>query len=240
MENTQDKRLIASSVNKSFIFRGALQHSLDRIVDIARVKNIKKGEALFTEGDPSEHVYVLASGRMTFFMEDGNGKRYVLGLIADYAIFGDMEVFTRDVRVSQAEAHEDCSVLIIDGADFVDIVKHDPEISFNIIRFYASLLQRLSRFSLFRNVEKQLAYILIDLAERYGKPVKLDFDLARPTEAIEINVSISQEFLASMLGVPRQRVNVALQTWKAQSWIRVNYNRITIINEPALRNFSVL
>ena len=238
MNKQNNKQLITSSLVSSFIFKGALPDSIAQITETAMFVQLRKGESLFVEGDKSESVYVLVEGRITFFMHDEHGKRYVLGLIADYAIFGDMEVFTQGLRVSQAEAHEDSTVVAIPREVFIQVVKADAEIAFNIIRFYAQLLQRLSRFSLFRDVEKQLAYILVDFAGRYGKPVRLDLDLARPTEGIEIDVSISQEFLGAMLGIPRQRVNGILQAWKAKAWIRVHYNRITILNERALRQHS--
>ena len=238
--NEEQSKLANTTLSKSFIFKGAKESSLNSIMEQASVLSLKKKECLFVEGDASDKVYILISGRMQFLMHDENGKRCVLGLIADYGIFGDMEVFTKGVRVSHAEAHEECQVIEMEAELFVDLVKNDSAIAFNIVRFYASLLERLSRFSLFRNIEKQLAYILIDLASRYGKSVRIDLDTARPIDGIEIDLSISQEFLGSLVGVPRQRINTTLKSWEAKSWIRVNYSRVTILDMRSLEKFSVI
>lgn len=237
---TSETEIIESTLKQSFVFRNASQESFDKLSKDAQVVAIAKGDVLFAEGDASQHLFVLVSGRMAFLMHDQNGKRYTLGLIGDHSIFGDMELFTKNLRVSHAEALVDSSALKISKEVFVDVAKTDAGVSFRIVEFYASLLERLSRYSLFRDVEKQLAYILVDLAKRYRKQVRLNLELARPTQAIEIDVPLSQEILGTMVGIPRQRVNVILKSWEAKGWIKVGYNKLSVIDEVSLKKFSVI
>jgi CRP-like cAMP-binding protein len=46
---------------------------------------------------------------------------------------------------------------------------------------------------------------------------------------------ISQEELASFLGVSRQSVNEQLQAWKARGWVGLGRGTITVIDAGALR-----
>ncbi len=232
--------IIEDTLKHSFVFRNASKESFEKLLKGADVVDVKKGEVLFAEGDTSQYLFVLVSGRMAFLMHDQNNKRYTLGLIGDHSIFGDMELFTKNLRVSHAEALVDSRVLRINKDLFIEIAKNDAAVSYRIVEFYAALLERLSRYSLFRDVEKQLAYILVDLAKRYRKQVRLNLELARPTQAIEIDVPLSQEFLGTMVGIPRQRVNVILKSWEAKGLIKVSYNKLIVLDEIALKKFSVI
>lgn len=239
-----DVELIRDVFSKSYIFARASKASVDALIKGTVVKSVAKGEALFIEGEFSENVFLLVAGRVTFFMHDEDGKRYTLGLVSDYSIFGEMEIFSKGLRMSHAEAHEDSKVLAIHSAVFNQVVRKDPEILYRIVRFYAAILERLSRYSLFRDVEKQLAYILVDFAHRYGRPVKLDSgskkQIEQVNEGIEIDVHLPQEFLGSLVGIPRQRINTILKIWEEKLWIKVNYSRVILLNEPALKEYSVI
>jgi CRP-like cAMP-binding protein len=235
-----EKNIISSTLKKGFIFKEASNESLEILNRESELVKLSKDEVLFREGEKGENVYVLVSGRVAFLMHDENDKRYTLGLIADHSIFGDMEVFSGSLRVSHVEALSDSTIISFPKNVFVDVVKGDAGIAFNIIKFYAALLERLTRFSLFRDVEKQLAYILVDLASRYGKPVRFNLELARPSEGVEIDVPLSQEFLSTFVGIPRQRVNVILKSWEAKGWIQVNYNRLVILDSAALKKYSII
>jgi DNA-binding FadR family transcriptional regulator len=47
---------------------------------------------------------------------------------------------------------------------------------------------------------------------------------------------ISQEELASFLGVSRQVVNQYLQGWKGRGWINLGRGSVTVLNEDALKS----
>jgi CRP-like cAMP-binding protein len=237
-----DDQLIKDVLSKSYVFAKASIDSLELLEKASSVKSLSKGEVLFEEGVSCESVYVLVAGRIAFFMHDEHGKRYTLGLVPEYSIFGDLEVFSREIGSSHAQAHENSKVLVINSAKFKNIVRRDPEILYRFVRFYSSLLERLVRYSLFRNVDKQLAYILVDFAHRYGSPIELDSEEQQDElkHGIEIDVHLSQEFLGSLVGIPRQRINTILKSWEESAWVKVNYSRITLINEPALKKYSII
>jgi len=224
------------------VFKGAKDDSVNTLCEKATIVKVERSVALFKEGDPCDSVYILISGLVTFYMHDEHGKRFTLGLVENYSIFGDMEIFSNFAgpRVSHAEAHENSEVLCIEGSVFKDVAKNDPDILYRIVRHYAALLTRLTRFSLFRNVEKQLAFILVDFARRYGRPIRLDTEVSKSTEGIEIDVYLPQEFLGSLVGIPRQRVNSILKNWEEKAWISVNYSRVVLLDEPALKKYSII
>lgn len=240
--DANDNTRIKAILNKSYVFKGALVESIEALSHAANFQQVKRSTTLFKEGDSCDFLYVLVSGQVTFFMNDEHGKRYTLGLVETLSIFGDMEIFSnaKGPRMSHAEAHENSEVLCIDAAVFQNVARKDADILYRIVRYYAALLTRLTRFSLFRDVEKQLAFILVDFARRYGRAVCVSLELPSPTQGVEIDVHLPQEFLGSLVGIPRQRINSILKSWEAKSWIRVNYSRITVLDEQALKDYSII
>lgn len=240
--NANNALRIKAILNESYVFKGASAKSIETLSQAASLKQVKRSTTLFKEGDACDVLYVLVSGQVTFFMNDEHGKRYTLGLVETRSIFGDMEIFSnaKGPRMSHAEAHENSEVLCIQSDVFRHVVSKDADILYRIVRYYAALLTRLTRFSLFRDVEKQLAFILVDFARRYGRIVRLDLDSEHVKQGIEIDVHLPQEFLGSLVGIPRQRINSILKSWEAKSWIRVNYSRITLLDEPALKEYSII
>jgi len=235
-----DLEFVKSILLKSYVFQGASEDSISMLSEGATIRTVERSVTLFSEGDTCDYVYVLVSGHVTFFMHDEHGKRYTLGLVEEFSIFGDMEIFSKGPRMSHAEAHENSQVLCINAPKFNNVVKNDPDILYRIVRFYAALLTRLTRFSLFRDVEKQLAFILVDFARRYGHNVSLELGTAKLTKGIEIDVHLSQEFLGSLVGIPRQRINSILKKWEEKDWIRIRYSRVILLNEPALKKYSII
>ena len=73
----------------------------------------------------------------------------------------------------------------------------------------------------------RLAKRLLSLAELHGEDGR---DGRR--------VRISQEELASFLGVSRQSVNEQLQDWKARGWVALGRGTVTVTNGDALRKAS--
>lgn len=227
--NYKMKDEMRSVLSKCFAFSSASEASLEELGRHAIFREFKKGDSIFSEGEDSQSVYVLATGRVTFNMYDESGKQFSLGLIDDFSILGELELFSTGPRISQALAHEDCRVLMIPKASFEKVYRQDTEILVKVVRFYASVLRRLMRYSLFRDVEKQLSFLLCDMAQRFGKESE---------EGVEIDVHLPQEFLASMVGVPRQRINMLLKNWEEKQWISLRYSRLTLLNIEALKEYS--
>jgi DNA-binding FadR family transcriptional regulator len=51
-----------------------------------------------------------------------------------------------------------------------------------------------------------------------------------------MTLRISQEELASFLGVSRQVVNQYLQGWKSRGWVDLGRGSVTVRNEAELKN----
>ena len=104
-----------------------------------RKKRLKAGEVLFKKGDPADHLYFLAEGRIEWVeigltMEPGG-------------LFGEIAFFAPDRRRSMtARCATDCTVLSIDGQTFRQLYFQNPAFGFEVVtlltRHLTSDLQR--------------------------------------------------------------------------------------------------
>jgi len=79
----------------------------------------------------------------------------------------------------------------------------------------------------YESVEERLAHVLLSLRRRHG---------VREGSNVRIDLPLSQQDLADMIGASRQAVNLKLQKLAKKGLIRVKRSRITILNDERLRN----
>jgi CRP-like cAMP-binding protein len=81
----------------------------------------------------------------------------------------------------------------------------------------------------YENVEERLAHILLSLGQRYG---------VHEQDGLRIDLPLSQQDLAEMVGASRQMVNRELRKLAEKGLIHVERYRVTILDEQGLQNLK--
>ena len=100
------------------------------------------GEILFHEGDPSDALYVLISGRLQASVLCPPGAPEVVGEIGRGESVGEMGVFTGEARRATVTALRDSVLARIELAAFQEILKAFPGLALNLNRVIIERLQR--------------------------------------------------------------------------------------------------
>lgn len=103
-------------------------------------KNMKKGEVIFHEGNPSDYAYIIGKGSVEIF-ENTLGGQKVLGVLGDNEIFGEMGLIDGLPRSATARALEDSVVYIISPETFDNLVHNNPEALLPIMKILTSRLR---------------------------------------------------------------------------------------------------
>jgi CRP-like cAMP-binding protein len=98
-------------------------------------KTVLKDEVIIHEGDTADTVYQLMSGSA-----DVTVNNVMVGEVLNGEIFGAMAVFTGEKRNATVTAREDCQLLAIPKAQFVDLVRAQPE---TVITLLDSMSRRI-------------------------------------------------------------------------------------------------
>ena len=170
-----------------------------------------RGEAIFTQGDPCDHVLYIQAGGVKLSVLSKTGREAVVAMLGPGDFFGEGGLAGQAFRMGSAAAITPSTILLIDKDRMVKLLHRQHGMS---DRFISHMLSRNIRIEedlidqLFNSSEKRLARTLLLLA-RYGKQDK-------PSRVVP---RISQETLAEMVGTTRSRVNFFLNKFKKLGFI---------------------
>ncbi|HVB35511.1 MAG TPA: Crp/Fnr family transcriptional regulator [Patescibacteria group bacterium] len=168
-------------------------------------------QAVFAQGDPSDAVFYLRTGKVRLTVVSEAGKEATIGILSDGSFFGEGSLAGQPLRVDSAIAMTDCAILRIEKKAMMDALRREHTLS---DLFIAYLLARNIRYEedmadqLLNSSEKRLARVLLLLAHS-GK------------EGIHESVipKLSQETLAGMVGTTRARVNFFMNRFRKLGFI---------------------
>ena len=71
-------------------------------------RNVRRGQVLFTAGDPSDTLILVISGRVKVVVRSADGAELTLTIIQPGSMFGEIGIADGGPRSADAEALEDC------------------------------------------------------------------------------------------------------------------------------------
>ena len=178
-----------------------------------RIVKYRRGEVVFSQGDPSIDVRYIQKGGIKLSVLSRIGKEAVVAMLSPGDFFGEGALAGQLIRIETATAVVASSVLTIDKEAMVRLLHEEPSFS---DRFISHMLTRNMRIEadlvdqLFNSSEKRLARTLLLLA-RYGG--------TSPQQKLP---KISQETLAEMIGATRSRVNFFMNKFRKLGLIEYN------------------
>jgi CRP-like cAMP-binding protein len=192
-----------------------------------KIVEYQRGDAIFTQGDPCDHVMYIQKGGVKLSVLSKAGREAVVAMLGPGEFFGEGCLAGQPDRMGTATATTTSTVLLIDKNQMVRLLHKQHALS---DRFIAHMLARNIRIEedlidqLFNSSEKRLARTLLLLA-RYGKHDK-------PVRAVP---PISQATLAEMVGTTRSRVNFFMKKFQRLGFIdyadglKVNNSLLTVV-----------
>lgn len=208
---------IINQIRRCSIFHELAEASVQRLAEESTKKKYRKDASVFDIGDPTEEIYLLLEGRVCFDLYTEAGKKITLGIAEAPRVIGDMELFDPGPRSSRATVLEDVTVLEIPKKVFFDICHETPIVYEKLLKIYAVRLRESGIYLRTREDDKLLCRYILHSAKRFGSIID-----GMPA------IDLSQESLASMTGIPRQRINRILNQWKESGWVELRYGKIFI------------
>jgi CRP/FNR family transcriptional regulator, cyclic AMP receptor protein len=170
-----------------------------------------KKQTIFAQGDPSDAVFYIQTGKVRLTVVSNDGKEATIGILGDGEFFGEGGLAGQPLRMGSATAMTDCELMRIDKKAMMLALHREHTFS---DLFVAYLLARNIRYEedlvdqLFNSSEKRLARILLLLAH-FGKEGKPETVIPK----------ISQETLAEMIGTTRSRVSFFMNRFRKLGFV---------------------
>ncbi|MGV8992998.1 MAG: Crp/Fnr family transcriptional regulator [Flavobacterium sp.] len=103
----------------------------------AIVKNYKKTEVIFDEGDCALYYYQIMQGTVKMFNLNDTGKEFTQGIFCEGRGFGEPPLFIDEVYPSTAIAVEDSVIIKISKDKFLKILDEYPMVQKTFLRLFA-------------------------------------------------------------------------------------------------------
>jgi CRP/FNR family transcriptional regulator, cyclic AMP receptor protein len=196
-----------------------------------RVVRLRRGQALFTEGDRAERVFVIERGWVIITSIAPGGREIVLGLRGPGDVIGDLSALDGAPRSATAIAVGDVEATVAPGSTLTRALA-DATIAMELLRVLASRLRDADRKRLeFAALDTlgRVAWRLEELSERFGEDT---------ADGIEVQMPLSQEHLASWCGASREATVKALATLRTLGCIATGRGSVVIRDLEALRRHA--
>ena len=179
-----------------------------------KIAEFRRGESIYSQGEPANSVMYIQKGGVKFSVVNGSGKEAVVAMFGPSDFFGEGCMAGQTVRMGTATAITPTTVLVIDKNELLRVLHAEHELSDHFIRYMLGHNIKVEEDlidQLFNSSEKRLARTLLLLA-RYGKQDQPERILPK----------VSQETLASMIGTTRSRVNFFMNKFRKLGFIEYN------------------
>jgi CRP/FNR family cyclic AMP-dependent transcriptional regulator len=191
------------------------------------IRAYKKDQNIFTQGESAHGIFYIQRGKIKLTATSEQHKNAVVGILTEGQFFGERCLASNSTRATTAVAMEDCVLTSIDKTTMRGALCNDPAFSDTFLTY---LLTRNSRIEddlidlLFNSSEKRLARLLLLLANfgQEGRPPIID-------------VNLSQDTLAKIIGTTRSRVSFFMNRFRKLGYISyVSYSSTIKVHSSLL------
>jgi CRP/FNR family cyclic AMP-dependent transcriptional regulator len=200
------------------LFSGLSGEELETVAKHAVTKTFPRNTIVVNEGDISNSLYVIISGKVKVYLSDEEGKEIVINTHGPGEYFGELALFDNQTRSASVITAEKTCLSIISKGAFENSVDRHPQIALKVIR---GLVRRLRGAT--ENV-KSLA-----LMDVYGRVARLLLQLAEERDGVlSIEEKLTQQDIADRVGSSREMISRILKDLKIGGYIDVQDKQITI------------
>lgn len=220
----------ASQILETGTWMGTLPPAIrTALLAAGRIRTLDDGTALYRTGDPGEGLYAVLEGEVRLIGHSEAGRRIVYLILRPGDWFGEISVLDGKPRFHDAIAFGPGTILHVDTGQIDAIAAEHPRFDRAIGALACSHQRTALAFveqALTASSESRLAFILVELAGRWG---------VTTARGVEIDLRLSQEDLAAMVGLSRQSLASLLGRLRREGLIDTRYTRMTILNLDRLK-----
>ncbi|MCV6625491.1 MAG: Crp/Fnr family transcriptional regulator [Cellvibrionaceae bacterium] len=200
-----------------------------------KLRQLAGGAPLYQPGDSANALYQVKSGLIAIKRCNSEGAEFLATLHGPGECFGEIPLLSNMPRRGFAAiACGATEVACLGKAEFEQIACEHPQIyqqlNQKLCAIINSLLLRLESLGQ-ASLRQRLAGLLVDVAERHGRPC---------SDGVRLELPISQTDMGNMLGATRQSIQRELRRWREQGWIGKQQGRLLLCNIAALKHEAEL
>ena len=212
---------IPDSLKAVPLFAGLAEPDIATLAEAAIVRTFAKNTIVVTEGERSDSLYVILSGRVKVFVSDEDGRDLVLNVVGAGEYFGELSL-DEGPRSASVATLEPSKMAVIPNERLKTFLTSQPAAALPLIRVLIGRTRRATE-----NL-KNLA--MLDV---YGRVAKLLLELAREVDGrLVVEERLTQQDIGERVGASREMVSRILKDLTAGGYIGSEHGKFVVHRRP--------
>jgi CRP/FNR family cyclic AMP-dependent transcriptional regulator len=187
-------------------------------------RSYPRGSFILREGEQTDALYVIVSGRVKVLIPDESGREVILAVLGVNEFFGEMGLLDGQPSSASVETLEACRMLRLSKAGFTAALQQNFELAMVII---GNLVKRL------RGADRKIESLA--LVDVYGRVARLLLDHAEEVDgALIVSKAPPKQEIARMIGASREMVSRVVKDLQVRGYIRAEKRKIFLLDRFSL------
>ena len=206
------------------------KNELLKMSDCKVTYTIKKGEAIFEEGEVTNGIYCISEGICKLSKLSANGKDQIVKLVKSGELLGQRSMISDEPANLSAIALEDMQVCFIPKSDVLGFFNENNQFSMAVMKTICGDLKEADDHMVSlaqKSVKERLAETLLYLEDHFGK-----------NEDNTLKVQLSREELAGMIGTATESCIRLLSEFNKNKLIELVGKKIALVDRSKLKRMA--
>jgi CRP/FNR family cyclic AMP-dependent transcriptional regulator len=205
------------------LFADLADEEIRELMTVARRRTFRAGELIFHREDPGQVLYLIKEGKVKICLISPDGQEMTLTVLGKGEYFGEFALLDGLPRSTDAIASERVECYTLQRTDFHNAIMKNPKIAIQAMEVLSKRLRNTNQMVedlIFLDVYGRVAKKLVELADAHGAKAE--------DGGIRIEMRLTQQELASMVGASRESVNKVMGYFTDKNFISTDKHRITL------------
>ena len=183
----------------------------EAVADAVSKRRFKRGEVIVEQGEKSNTLFIILTGRTRVVTSDKRGREVILATLQPGDYIGEMSLIDNEPHSATVRAEVQTDMLTLGRAEFARCLPENSSMSYAIMK---GLVQRLRQAD--RKIE---SLALMDVYGRVARSL-LEFAVDDGAGNLKVRDKISRQDLAKMVGASREMVSRVMKDLEERGFVQ--------------------
>ena len=194
----------------------------ESVADAVVKRRFKRGEVIVEQGDKSNTLFIILTGRTRVITADKRGREVILATLQPGDYIGEMSLIDNEAHSATVRAEVQTDMLALGRAEFARCLPENSSMAYAIMK---GLVQRLRQAD--RKIE---SLALMDVYGRVARSL-IEFAVDDGQGNLKIRDKISRQDLAKMVGASREMVSRVMKDLEERGFVQTQVDGSMIVKE---------
>ena len=185
-------------------------------------QRFKRGDLVVEQGQTSNALFIILSGRARVLMTDSKGREVILAKLQAGDYIGEMSLIDHDSHSASVAAEAQTDVLVLGRDDFLRCLVENTSMAHAVM---LGLVRRL------RSADQKISSLaLTGVYERVANAV-LEATVKADDGGLVLREKLSRQDIAKMVGASREMVSRVMKDFEEQGFIELHDDGVVRVHE---------